>query len=130
MLEQEVGILEEMVTKSLTVLRAASVAAHHTASDSQATAQPERVAAGECPPPADLDDESFSADAGMTRSGTDDAQKNKDKGKKSASTIRVEHAKLDHLMNLIGELIINRNRFAMLAKALKPGKMPIPLPCT
>jgi two-component system, chemotaxis family, sensor kinase CheA len=38
---------------------------------------------------------------------------------KSATTIRVDHEKLDHLMNLIGELIINRNRFSLLARALE-----------
>ncbi len=38
---------------------------------------------------------------------------------KISTTIRVEHQKLDHLMNLIGELIINRNRYSMLAKALE-----------
>jgi two-component system chemotaxis sensor kinase CheA len=37
---------------------------------------------------------------------------------KTLSTIRVDHERLDHLMNLIGELIINRNRFAMLSKSL------------
>ncbi|EPR37302.1 CheA signal transduction histidine kinase [Desulfovibrio sp. X2] len=42
---------------------------------------------------------------------------------KSSSTIRVDHEKLDHLMNLIGELIINRNRFAMLARSLEEGHM-------
>jgi two-component system chemotaxis sensor kinase CheA len=41
---------------------------------------------------------------------------------KLASTIRVDHTKLDHLMNLIGELIINRNRFAMLARGLEEGQ--------
>ena len=48
-----------------------------------------------------------------------------DKQKKGAgisSTIRVDHSKLDHLMNLIGELIITRNRFAMLARELEDGK--------
>ncbi|WP_461211229.1 Hpt domain-containing protein [Desulfocurvus sp. DL9XJH121] len=40
---------------------------------------------------------------------------------KASSTIRVDHEKLDHLMNLIGELIINRNRFAMLARNLEEG---------
>lgn len=40
---------------------------------------------------------------------------------KVSSTIRVDHEKLDHLMNLIGELIINRNRFAMLARNLETG---------
>jgi two-component system chemotaxis sensor kinase CheA len=41
---------------------------------------------------------------------------------KVSATIRVDHEKLDHLMNLIGELIINRNRFAMLARSLEEGK--------
>jgi two-component system chemotaxis sensor kinase CheA len=36
-----------------------------------------------------------------------------------SSTIRVDHEKLDHLMNLIGELIINRNRYSMLARHLE-----------
>jgi two-component system chemotaxis sensor kinase CheA len=40
-------------------------------------------------------------------------------GAKSSSTIRVDHEKLDHLMNLIGELIINRNRYSMLARQLE-----------
>jgi two-component system chemotaxis sensor kinase CheA len=39
-----------------------------------------------------------------------------------AETIRVEHAKLDSLMNLIGELIINRNRFAMILKMIAEGE--------
>ncbi len=41
---------------------------------------------------------------------------------KVSTTIRVEHEKLDHLMNLIGELIINRNRFSLLTKELEAGK--------
>ncbi len=44
---------------------------------------------------------------------------------KISSTIRVDHEKLDHLMNLIGELIINRNRFAQLTKELGEGKKDI-----
>lgn len=42
-----------------------------------------------------------------------------DAGSKASATIRVDHEKLDHLMNLIGELIINRNRYAMLARQLE-----------
>lgn len=38
---------------------------------------------------------------------------------KTSSTIRVDHEKLDHLMNLIGELIINRNRYSMIARDLE-----------
>lgn len=40
---------------------------------------------------------------------------------KSSSTIRVDHEKLDHLMNLIGELIINRNRYSLIARHLEEG---------
>ena len=40
-------------------------------------------------------------------------------GGKASSTIRVDHEKLDHLMNTIGELIINRNRYSMLARQLE-----------
>ena len=38
---------------------------------------------------------------------------------KSSSTIRVDHEKLDRLMELIGELIINRNRYSMIARQLE-----------
>ena len=38
---------------------------------------------------------------------------------KASSTIRVDHEKLDHLMNLIGELIINRNRYSLIARQLE-----------
>ena len=40
---------------------------------------------------------------------------------KGSSTIRVDHEKLDHLMNLIGELIINRNRYTLIARHLEEG---------
>jgi two-component system chemotaxis sensor kinase CheA len=45
---------------------------------------------------------------------------------KGATTIRVDHEKLDHLMNLIGELIINRNRYSMIARALAEGQENVP----
>ncbi len=38
---------------------------------------------------------------------------------KRSSTIRVDHERLDHLMNLIGELIINRNRYTLIARSLE-----------
>ncbi|CCO24068.1 chemotaxis protein CheA [Maridesulfovibrio hydrothermalis] len=41
---------------------------------------------------------------------------------KTMSTIRVDHQKLDHLMNLIGELIISRGRYTMLARGLEDGQ--------
>jgi two-component system chemotaxis sensor kinase CheA len=48
-----------------------------------------------------------------------------DHGGKASSTIRVDHEKLDHLMNLIGELIINRNRYSMLARQLEDNSTDI-----
>lgn len=36
-----------------------------------------------------------------------------------SSSIRVDHERLDHLMNLIGELIINRNRYSLIARSLE-----------
>ena len=49
----------------------------------------------------------------------DAAQAQAASANKASSTIRVDHEKLDHLMNLIGELIINRNRYSMLARHLE-----------
>ncbi|SBV92919.1 CheA signal transduction histidine kinase [uncultured delta proteobacterium] len=42
-----------------------------------------------------------------------------DSHSKTSSTIRVDHEKLDRLMELIGELIINRNRYTMIARQLE-----------
>lgn len=47
---------------------------------------------------------------------------------KTSSTIRVDHEKLDHLMNLIGELIINRNRYSMIARRLEEGGNKVNIP--
>jgi two-component system chemotaxis sensor kinase CheA len=41
---------------------------------------------------------------------------------KVTTTIRVDHERLDHLMNLIGELIINRNRYSLLTRELEEGR--------
>ena len=41
---------------------------------------------------------------------------------KATTTIRVDHERLDHLMNLIGELIINRNRYSLLTRELEEGR--------
>ena len=50
--------------------------------------------------------------------------KSEEKAKaKTSATIRVDHDKLDHLMNVIGELIINRNRFTMIARSLEEGSV-------
>lgn len=46
---------------------------------------------------------------------------------KAMTTIRVDHQKLDHLMNLIGELIISRGRYTMLARGLEEGHLEVPI---
>ncbi len=45
----------------------------------------------------------------------------------TSSTIRVDHEKLDHLMNLIGELIINRNRYTLIARHLEEANNSVDL---
>ncbi len=45
----------------------------------------------------------------------------------ATSTIRVDHEKLDHLMNLIGELIINRNRYTLIARHLEEANNSVDL---
>lgn len=52
------------------------------------------------------------------KSKTDEIEKKKGKAGKVEQTIRVEHSKLDTLMNLIGELIINRNQLEMLSEKI------------
>lgn len=47
---------------------------------------------------------------------------------KSSSTIRVDHERLDHLMNLIGELIINRNRYTLIARSLEGREEDVNIP--
>ncbi len=42
-----------------------------------------------------------------------------EKGVKVEHTVRVEESRLDHLMNLIGELIINRNRFILIDRRMR-----------
>ncbi|MDR2050297.1 MAG: chemotaxis protein CheA [Deltaproteobacteria bacterium] len=59
------------------------------------------------------------ADKTETAKAPAKAQGKDDASSKASSTIRVDHEKLDHLMNLIGELIINRNRYTMLARNME-----------
>jgi len=54
-----------------------------------------------------------------TSAGAPKVEDKKQTEQKAASSIRVDYEKLDHLMNLIGELLINRNRYAMIAKNLE-----------
>jgi two-component system chemotaxis sensor kinase CheA len=95
--------------------------ASEPASAPKVAPQPEaRPASAPTPRPAPKPDP---APAAATAPGAQGQHPGDAAGKpKVSATIRVDHEKLDHLMNLIGELIINRNRFAMLARSLEEGK--------
>lgn len=108
LLAQEAGILESMVESALAGLKAP-----------RAADQP--APAPEAPPTAPTPQESSRPTPDPTPTPAPAAPAAERRG---TNTIRVEHAKLDHLMNLIGELIINRNRFAMLARDLAAGGDP------
>ena len=78
------------------------------------------------PPPASMTRSSVPVKAKPAASAPPAAAKAKpaaagNEGHKGSSTIRVDHERLDHLMNLIGELIINRNRYALIARSLEGG---------
>ncbi len=64
------------------------------------------------------------ADSPAVAAGTPAAKSSKPK---AMTTIRVDHQKLDHLMNLIGELIISRGRYTMLARGLEEGHLEVPI---
>jgi two-component system chemotaxis sensor kinase CheA len=46
-------------------------------------------------------------------------------GRESTRTIRVDTAKLDELLNLVGELVLERNRLARLSSDLRNGNIPV-----
>ena len=133
LLQQETEILENMLQSALN--RAAE--AEKAKPEAQTVDQdPVQTPQHETSPQDDvsarseaLPQEPESFGASLSSEGNDAApekQAAKEEPSKSSAkvstTIRVEHEKLDHLMNLIGELIINRNRFSLLTKELEAGK--------
>jgi len=145
-LKQEVDILETMISKHLSGL---SSKVQETAAEPSPepdkenyAQQPPEVSRGSSQPQEEEEPYAPSQDtpdqqpaeagkqareavepAGAGRTADQGADKEPQaKGQGSTtSTIRVDHGKLDELMNLIGELIINRNRFAMLSRSLEEG---------
>ena len=116
LLTQETAILHEMVEKVLQAPPAqAAAAAPESApvraeTPAQAAAPAPAAAKPAAPAPAPAAAKPAAATHGP---GSEES--------KASSTIRVDHEKLDHLMNLIGELIINRNRYSMIARQLEEG---------
>ncbi|WP_457572584.1 Hpt domain-containing protein [Desulfovulcanus sp.] len=117
LLEQEVGILKDMVEEKLGLLKKAKKKVEDKPEKKEVQApekKQEQISTKEekpAPAPKPARQPQSKPSAGKQKSGA-----------QMSSTIRVDHSKLDHLMNLIGELIITRNRFAMLARELEEGK--------
>ncbi len=134
LLNQERAIIEDMVAALLASLIAEpgpneqppvssapiqeqTVAA--PAQDPNGHSGPDTIAVEEAAVPKPAPAEPIAPEPVGSESGKTNQVKVEQTKPKVSSTIRVDHEKLDHLMNLIGELIINRNRFAMLSKSLE-----------
>jgi len=140
-LEQEFAILKDMILKAIETLPGDISMAPAAAPEPEvepapapepvAAPVPEPVAEAPKPNPVPKSEpvsQPVPKPAPAARKPMSSASKNSGAGAqppakpKASSTIRVDHHKLDHLMNVIGELIINRNRYAMLARALEEGQ--------
>ncbi len=121
-LDQEISIIADMVEQAVAAPApeaapapapaqpAAPKAEAPAAAVAAPKAEPAPAAAAKAPEPARAAPAAAAA-----------AAKPAEPAKAASSSIRVDHEKLDHLMNLIGELLINRNRYAMIAKTLESG---------
>ena len=143
MLKQECGILSEMVEKGISALdealsgevsaEAVPETAPEPAPEPPVSEPAPEAAIPDAPPEKSVEtveivkEEAPAPDA-VARAAAQKAKRAEagaqppPKRPKTSSTIRVDHEKLDHLMNLIGELIINRNRFSMLARHMEEGQ--------
>lgn len=139
-LKQECSIIADGVHKRLSVLRttygsksgvaepfAKSSALAPKPASSAASDRSRQEATAEADEVTEPDDDEPAVDISVAPSSVKSAQAGQAQtsqkaAAKATTTIRVDHEKLDHLMNVIGELIINRNRFSMLARALESGQ--------
>lgn len=150
MLGQETSIIEDMVKKALEegkISQPAEEKASPPASDAPpASAAPEKPAKekkaeapkaapkpkSQPPAPKKTEKEPESAPkaqpAPPAAAGKSAPAQAQGETHKSSSTIRVDHERLDHLMNLIGELIINRNRYTLIARSLEGNEDSINIP--
>ena len=128
LLEQECAIIKDMIAPALATQAAAQENARAEAESSEQPAPAKAAPAEAAPAPAAPaapaappagDKPAAKAAPAASAAAKAAPAKADDSGSKVSSTIRVDHEKLDHLMNLIGELIINRNRYSMLARQLE-----------
>ncbi len=125
LLEQECGIIADMLAAAIAGMNGGSATEPAPEAKAEKTAEAPKVDASakaektaEVSKPASKAEKPADAAKAAAPAKADDSQS------KSSSTIRVDHEKLDHLMNLIGELIINRNRYSMLARQLEEISQP------
>lgn len=144
MLGQEVSIIDEMVQKALNEGQIGQASAPTESPEAEAP-KAEEPKKSEAPKPAPKAAKASPAPQAEKKEAPKAAAKPKDstapakaqatppapatknapapsgsgEAHKSSSTIRVDHERLDHLMNLIGELIINRNRYTLIARSLE-----------
>ncbi|WP_027188612.1 chemotaxis protein CheA [Desulfovibrio cuneatus] len=128
LLEQECAIIIDMVGNAIPGLEAALPAEPPAVQPATETPLQQTAQALEAIPPSAEKVEAPAASAPPApkpaptqgNSGGNKAPaKQEESTAKTSSTIRVDHEKLDHLMNLIGELIINRNRYTMISRQLE-----------
>ena len=130
LLEQECAIIKDMIPPAIAAQAAAQESAAPAVEEPAAapaapgeSAPAAAPAASVAPPAPAASPAPASGDKSAPKAAPAAAKaapaKADDAGSKVSSTIRVDHEKLDHLMNLIGELIINRNRYSMLARQLE-----------
>ncbi len=87
--------------------------------EAKADAKPEPAATEAKPAPAKAEAKPAAPAAAKPAAPAKPAAAGEPAKSSASSTIRVDHEKLDHLMNLIGELIINRNRYTLIARHLE-----------
>lgn len=124
LLTQEISILESMIQKKLDRISQSHQPPPSPADEGMpgSVAEMDQMVDGTGQAQDDGDLSTAQEDALQLSSPSKDQAPPKDRNKTAiASTLRVDHSKLDDLMNLIGELIINRNRFAMLSRSLEEG---------
>ena len=131
-LDQESDILQDMVTQHLSVFQDSSESSPEQSWSEDAVQIPEdgSVQVDQVQAMQVAEDVQASEESSPAREATPEAAAPDRPAcppaaasqTKVTSTIRVDHERLDHLMNLIGELIINRNRYSLLTRELEEGR--------
>ena len=121
-LSQETEILEEMINKEIDKLKKSQAEKEVAQEEKEEPKREEKIEEVKESKRAEEIKEEVQKEKVEKKEQTAIKKDQKTQKIKTSSTIRVDHEKLDHLMNLIGELIINRNRFVMLTRQLEENR--------